>query len=118
MLLPASFLQAYTIQPALPPPHPAPAWGLEDSSPAQAAAAPSVCGAGRGGPNDLKPWLLVDPGASLPLFTIPCPQINLQRAELQSLREELQRQKELRTQEDPEEALSGALSDRDEAVNK
>ncbi|XP_057604551.1 BICD family-like cargo adapter 2 isoform X2 [Hippopotamus amphibius kiboko] len=42
----------------------------------------------------------------------------LQRAELQSLREELQRQKELRTQGDPEEALSGALSDRDEAVNK
>uniref|UniRef100_A0A7N5JD93 BICD family-like cargo adapter 2 n=1 Tax=Ailuropoda melanoleuca TaxID=9646 RepID=A0A7N5JD93_AILME len=45
-------------------------------------------------------------------------EITLQRAELQSLREELQRQKELRTQEDPEEALSGALSDRDEAVNK
>lgn len=30
----------------------------------------------------------------------------------------MQRQKELRVQEDPEEALSGALSDRDEAVNK
>ncbi|XP_044602300.2 BICD family-like cargo adapter 2 isoform X1 [Equus asinus] len=45
-------------------------------------------------------------------------EIALQRAELQSLREELQRQKELRAQEDPEEALSGALSDRDEAVNK
>ncbi|XP_054946058.1 BICD family-like cargo adapter 2 isoform X3 [Physeter macrocephalus] len=42
----------------------------------------------------------------------------LQREELQSLREELQRQKELRAQEDPEEVLSGALSDRDEAVNK
>lgn len=28
MLLPASFLQAYTTHPALPPPHPAPAWGL------------------------------------------------------------------------------------------
>uniref|UniRef100_A0ABI7WUU9 BICD family-like cargo adapter 2 n=1 Tax=Felis catus TaxID=9685 RepID=A0ABI7WUU9_FELCA len=42
----------------------------------------------------------------------------LQRAELQSLREELQRQKELRAHEDPEEALRGALSDRDEAVNK
>ncbi|XP_072798613.1 BICD family-like cargo adapter 2 isoform X2 [Vicugna pacos] len=44
-------------------------------------------------------------------------EITLQRAELQSLREELQRQKELRAQ-DPEEALSDALSDRDEAVNK
>ncbi|XP_007937746.1 BICD family-like cargo adapter 2 [Orycteropus afer afer] len=42
----------------------------------------------------------------------------LQRAELHSLREELQRQKELREQVDPEQALSGALSDRDEAVNK
>lgn len=31
---------------------------------------------------------------------------------------DLERQKELRAQEDPEEALSGALSDRDEAVNK
>lgn len=41
----------------------------------------------------------------------------LQQAELQSLREELQRQKELRVQ-DPEEALSSALSDRDEAMNK
>lgn len=81
-------------------------------------AAPSVCGAGRGGPRDPKPWLLGDLEAYLPLFTFPCPQITLQRAELQSLREELQRQKELRTQEDPEEALSGALSDRDEAVNK
>lgn len=45
-------------------------------------------------------------------------EIALQRAELQSLREELQRQKELREQEDPEEALSCALSDREEAVNK
>ncbi|KAK2491029.1 hypothetical protein MC885_019679 [Smutsia gigantea] len=45
-------------------------------------------------------------------------EVTLQRAELQSLREEMQRQKELRAQEDPEEALSGALSDRDEAVNK
>ncbi|XP_073648487.1 BICD family-like cargo adapter 2 isoform X2 [Tursiops truncatus] len=45
-------------------------------------------------------------------------EIALQREELQSLREELQRQKELRAQEDPEEILSGALSDRDEAVNK
>ncbi|XP_006873959.1 PREDICTED: bicaudal D-related protein 2 [Chrysochloris asiatica] len=41
----------------------------------------------------------------------------LQRTELQSLREELQRQKELQAQ-DPEAALRGALSDRDEAVNK
>lgn len=47
----------------------------------------------------------------------PCPQVELQRAELQSLREELQRQKELREQ-DPEEALSSALSDREKAVNK
>uniref|UniRef100_A0A8C6B8Z8 BICD family-like cargo adapter 2 n=1 Tax=Monodon monoceros TaxID=40151 RepID=A0A8C6B8Z8_MONMO len=45
-------------------------------------------------------------------------EIALQREELQSLREELQRQKELRAQEDPKEILSGALSDRDEAVNK
>ncbi|XP_021100016.1 BICD family-like cargo adapter 2 isoform X2 [Heterocephalus glaber] len=45
-------------------------------------------------------------------------QIALQQAELQTLREELQRQKELRAQDDPEEALSSALSDRDEAVNK
>ncbi|XP_004373251.1 BICD family-like cargo adapter 2 [Trichechus manatus latirostris] len=45
-------------------------------------------------------------------------EIALQRAELQSLREELQRQKELREQVDSEEALSGALLDRDEAVNK
>uniref|UniRef100_A0A8C3W4G6 BICD family-like cargo adapter 2 n=1 Tax=Catagonus wagneri TaxID=51154 RepID=A0A8C3W4G6_9CETA len=45
-------------------------------------------------------------------------EIELQRAELQSLRVELQRQKELRAQEDPEEALNGALSDRNEAVNK
>lgn len=45
-------------------------------------------------------------------------EIELQRAELQSLREELQRQKELREQEDPEEALNSALSDREEAVNK
>uniref|UniRef100_A0A8C8ZWM3 BICD family-like cargo adapter 2 n=1 Tax=Prolemur simus TaxID=1328070 RepID=A0A8C8ZWM3_PROSS len=42
----------------------------------------------------------------------------LQKAELQSLREELHRQKELRAQDDPEGALNGALSDRDEAVNK
>ncbi|XP_004691859.1 PREDICTED: bicaudal D-related protein 2 [Condylura cristata] len=45
-------------------------------------------------------------------------QIALQRAELEFLREELQRQKELWAQEDPEAALSGALSDRDQAVNK
>ncbi|ELK36420.1 Bicaudal D-related protein 2 [Myotis davidii] len=45
-------------------------------------------------------------------------EIALQRAELQLLREELQRQKELREQEDPEEALSCALSDRETAVNK
>ncbi|XP_053410215.1 BICD family-like cargo adapter 2 isoform X2 [Nycticebus coucang] len=45
-------------------------------------------------------------------------EIALQRAELQSLQEELRRQKELRAQDDPEEALNGALSDRDEAVNK
>lgn len=44
-------------------------------------------------------------------------EVELQRAELQSLREELQRQKELREQ-DPEEALSSALSDREKAVNK
>ncbi|XP_066238870.1 BICD family-like cargo adapter 2 isoform X1 [Saccopteryx leptura] len=44
-------------------------------------------------------------------------EVELQRAELQSLREELQRQKELREQ-DPEEALRDALSDREEAVNK
>lgn len=53
--------------------------------------------------------------ASLPPSLL---QIALQRAELQLLREELQRQKELREQEDPEEALSGALSDRETAVNK
>ncbi|KAM7148778.1 BICD family-like cargo adapter 2 isoform 1-T1 [Molossus nigricans] len=45
-------------------------------------------------------------------------EVELQRVELQSLREELQRQKELREQEDPEEALSSALSDREKAVNK
>uniref|UniRef100_A0A4X1VNK5 BICD family-like cargo adapter 2 n=2 Tax=Sus scrofa TaxID=9823 RepID=A0A4X1VNK5_PIG len=45
-------------------------------------------------------------------------EIELQRTELQSLRDELQRQKELWAQEDPQEALSGALSDREEAVNK
>ncbi|XP_003790866.1 BICD family-like cargo adapter 2 [Otolemur garnettii] len=45
-------------------------------------------------------------------------EIALQRAELQSLQEELQRQKELRAQDNPEEALNGALLDRDEAVNK
>ncbi|XP_036265769.1 BICD family-like cargo adapter 2 isoform X2 [Pipistrellus kuhlii] len=45
-------------------------------------------------------------------------EMELQRVELQSLREELQRQKELREQEDPEEALSCALSDREKAVNK
>ncbi|EPQ05853.1 Bicaudal D-related protein 2 [Myotis brandtii] len=44
-------------------------------------------------------------------------EIELQQAEVQSLREELQRQKELREQE-PEEALSCALSDRETAVNK
>ncbi|XP_059981221.1 BICD family-like cargo adapter 2 isoform X3 [Lagenorhynchus albirostris] len=45
-------------------------------------------------------------------------EIALQQEELQSLREELQRQKELQAQKDPEKILSGALSDRDEAVNK
>ncbi|XP_015977743.1 BICD family-like cargo adapter 2 isoform X2 [Rousettus aegyptiacus] len=45
-------------------------------------------------------------------------EVELQRAELQSLREEMQRQKELREQDDLEEALSSALSDREEAVNK
>ncbi|XP_073916531.1 BICD family-like cargo adapter 2 isoform X2 [Castor canadensis] len=45
-------------------------------------------------------------------------EIALQRTELQTLREELQRQKELRAQDDPEETLRSALSDRDEAVNK
>nr|XP_019575166.1 PREDICTED: BICD family-like cargo adapter 2 isoform X2 [Rhinolophus sinicus] len=45
-------------------------------------------------------------------------EIELQRAELQSLREELQRQKELREQKDPDAALNSALSDREEAVNK
>ncbi|XP_039741029.1 BICD family-like cargo adapter 2 [Pteropus medius] len=45
-------------------------------------------------------------------------EVELQRAELQSLREEMRRQKELREQEDLEEALSSALSDREEAVNK
>ncbi|XP_037360485.1 BICD family-like cargo adapter 2 [Talpa occidentalis] len=45
-------------------------------------------------------------------------QIALQRAELEFLREELRRQKELWAQEDPTAALGGALSDRDQAVNK
>lgn len=45
-------------------------------------------------------------------------EILLHRTELQTLRDELLRQKELRAQDDPEEALSCALSDRDEAVNK
>ncbi|XP_004705880.1 BICD family-like cargo adapter 2 [Echinops telfairi] len=45
-------------------------------------------------------------------------EVSLQRVELQSLHEELERQRELRTQEDPEGALSSALSDREEAVNK
>ncbi|XP_038610692.1 BICD family-like cargo adapter 2 [Tachyglossus aculeatus] len=45
-------------------------------------------------------------------------EVSLQREELRALREELHRQKELRGEEDPESALSGALSDRDEAVNK
>ena len=45
-------------------------------------------------------------------------EITLHRTELQTLRDELQRQKELRAQDNPEEALSSALSDRDEAVNK
>ncbi|XP_027280666.1 BICD family-like cargo adapter 2 [Cricetulus griseus] len=45
-------------------------------------------------------------------------EIVLHRTELQTLRDELQRQKELRAQDNPEEALSCALSDRDEAVNK
>ncbi|KAL0617285.1 BICD family-like cargo adapter 2 [Plecturocebus cupreus] len=45
-------------------------------------------------------------------------EIALQQAELQSLREERQRQKELRAHDDPGEALNRALSDRDEAVNK
>lgn len=58
------------------------------------------------------------PLGSTCLCPLPSPQIVLQRTELQSLREELHRQKELRAQEDPEAALSCALSDRDEAVNK
>ncbi|XP_062036609.1 BICD family-like cargo adapter 2 [Lepus europaeus] len=45
-------------------------------------------------------------------------EVTLQREELQSLRQELQRQKELRAQDNPEEALSGALADREEAVSK
>ncbi|KAF6123251.1 BICD family like cargo adaptor 2 [Phyllostomus discolor] len=45
-------------------------------------------------------------------------QVELQRVEIQSLREELQRQKELQELADPKEALSCALSDREEAVNK
>uniref|UniRef100_A0A8C5NUM1 BICD family-like cargo adapter 2 n=1 Tax=Jaculus jaculus TaxID=51337 RepID=A0A8C5NUM1_JACJA len=45
-------------------------------------------------------------------------EITLQQTELQTLRDELQRQKELRAQDDPGEALSSALSDRDEAVTK
>ncbi|CAO2642065.1 BICD family-like cargo adapter 2 [Lemmus lemmus] len=45
-------------------------------------------------------------------------EIVLHRTELQNLRDELQRQKELRAQDNPEEALSCALADRDEAVNK
>ncbi|XP_028931646.1 BICD family-like cargo adapter 2 [Ornithorhynchus anatinus] len=45
-------------------------------------------------------------------------ELSLQREELRALREELHRQKELWDEEDPESALSGALSDRDEAVNK
>ncbi|XP_037010521.2 BICD family-like cargo adapter 2 isoform X2 [Artibeus jamaicensis] len=44
--------------------------------------------------------------------------VELQRAEIQFLREELQRQKELQELEDPKEALRCALSDREEAVNK
>ncbi|KAM4819975.1 LOW QUALITY PROTEIN: BICD family-like cargo adapter 2 [Thomomys bottae] len=45
-------------------------------------------------------------------------EVALQSAELRSLREELQRQKELRAQEDPGQAVRGALADRDEAVNR
>ncbi|XP_055460548.1 BICD family-like cargo adapter 2 [Psammomys obesus] len=45
-------------------------------------------------------------------------EIALHRTELQTLRDELQRQKELRAQDNPEEALGCALSDRDEAVNR
>ncbi|XP_008844039.1 BICD family-like cargo adapter 2 isoform X2 [Nannospalax galili] len=45
-------------------------------------------------------------------------EIALQRTELETLRNELQRQKELREQDNPEETLSNALSDRNEAVNK
>ncbi|XP_047389120.1 BICD family-like cargo adapter 2 isoform X2 [Sciurus carolinensis] len=45
-------------------------------------------------------------------------EITLQQEELQTLREELQRQKELRAQDNPEEALRCALSDREQAVNK
>ncbi|XP_040604133.1 BICD family-like cargo adapter 2 isoform X2 [Mesocricetus auratus] len=45
-------------------------------------------------------------------------EIVLHRTELQTLRDELQRQKELRAQDNRDEALSCALSDRDEAVNK
>ncbi|XP_069876186.1 BICD family-like cargo adapter 2 [Dipodomys merriami] len=45
-------------------------------------------------------------------------EVALRGAELQTLREELRRQKELRAQGDLGEALRGALSDRDEAVNR
>ncbi|KAG8506438.1 BICD family-like cargo adapter 2 [Galemys pyrenaicus] len=78
-------------------------------------------GAGGGGQGLLQPGLLRRAkGAWRPTHRGPllCPQIAMQRAELQVLREELQRQKELWAQEDPQAALSSALSDRDQAVNK
>lgn len=64
------------------------------------------------------PALFTQGPPCLSASSLPCQQIELQRTELQSLRDELQRQKELWAQEDPQEALSGALSDREEAVNK
>ncbi|XP_036594532.1 BICD family-like cargo adapter 2 [Trichosurus vulpecula] len=45
-------------------------------------------------------------------------ELSLRLEELHSLREELQRQKELREDKHPESALNKAFSDRDEAVNK
>lgn len=45
-------------------------------------------------------------------------EVALQRAELEFLREELQRQKQLWAQEDPQAALGSALSDRDQAVSR
>lgn len=128
MLLHASFLQAYTTH--LAPTSPTPLGAQKIHLQHRTTTVWVVCGAGGDGgwgrereggklesrlPEEQE---LGHSGAYLPFCTLPCPQIALQREELQSLREELQRQKELRAQKDPEEILSGALSDRDEAVNK